>query len=230
MIKILIHTSDNFLHIGIKSILNEVFSKINKQIDFSENYDNDKLISDIIIISFHHGEKRGFIPSLLKVAKKSIIVLIDSLSIKDKYIPLCYQNVIFISLTEPISKLSDLIFYNWMDSKNQKKSTFSYNCSACRYSSLSKKDALVIDKIISGDRIIDIASDLGINYKTVCSHKYNVMAKFNLKNNYELITYMNQFTGHNGDLCFFSSSSQGCPGTFCFSHGLHSFEMISSGN
>ncbi|HGN9285865.1 TPA: helix-turn-helix transcriptional regulator, partial [Klebsiella quasipneumoniae] len=62
---------------------------------------------------------------------------------------------------------------------------------------LSPQQIRIMICLYEGMSVTQIADELMISEKTVYAHKYMVMSKFNLRNDYELMLLLNKLTKNN---------------------------------
>ncbi|EPG2868344.1 helix-turn-helix domain-containing protein [Klebsiella pneumoniae] len=68
------------------------------------------------------------------------------------------------------------------------------SCCDCQPTRLSPQQIRIMTCLYEGMSVQQIADELMISEKTVYAHKYMVMRKFNLRNDYELMLLLNKLT------------------------------------
>ncbi|WP_174508653.1 LuxR C-terminal-related transcriptional regulator [Klebsiella oxytoca] len=81
-----------------------------------------------------------------------------------------------------------LLWRDWLASPHFMQLT---DCLSCKCRQMSTKQFQIVTQYYEGRSVNEIAIDMGLNYKTVFRHKYQVMNKYNLHSDIELLTFLN---------------------------------------
>ncbi len=194
MINIIIDGEYKLYNHGLKLFLGHILMEQFKI--SSRHFDclNDHTIkdADIIVISLEAGEKYICHPLLKKRKKNSLVIgLYDRESHSNsKRLPHCTKKVVFINRTESLSEIKKTVLLHWEIRNNNSFNAELKNCQSCRYCTLTPQQINVAVHYFSGQSIQEIAAELNLDRKTVLSHKYMLMRKFNLISDYELISFL----------------------------------------
>lgn len=194
MINIIIDGEYKLYNHGLKLFLSHILME---QFKISSRYFdclNDQTIqdADIIVISLEAGERYICHPLLKKRKKNSLVIgLYDRENHNiSKRLPHCTKKMVYINRTENLSEIKKTVLLQWEIRNNNSFDAGLNNCQNCRYRTLSPQQINVAGRYFNGKSIQEIAVELNLNRKTVLSHKYMVMKKFNLISDYELISFL----------------------------------------
>ncbi|MGL5384394.1 MAG: helix-turn-helix transcriptional regulator [Serratia sp. (in: enterobacteria)] len=217
MINVLINDNDALFRQGMKQYLTELFSiEFDKQVNFSMDF-SDETVSeaDVIVMELCKGENYTCTPELRSRKKSIIIGIVDSEFEMKKSLTRCTTDIIFIQRCEPLSVIHQKVINLWKLYNQPGGKLHCGSCCSCPHLELSPHQVKIMARIYNEKTVHQIAKELNVSYKTIASHKYVVMNKFNLSNDYELINflsklkektihpnyfreYLNRFSGKNG--------------------------------
>ncbi len=107
-------------------------------------------------------------------------------------LPLCVQNAVILfhkNSLETIKKNLSILFDEFIAGDKKRITTEKNRCLKCPHQSLSRSQLKIINAINLGLNNNETAKNLGIDHRTVYSHKLRIMKKFQLENNQELIRF-----------------------------------------
>ncbi|WP_421512490.1 LuxR C-terminal-related transcriptional regulator (plasmid) [Enterobacter sp. JS8-1] len=188
MLKILINESDTMFRHGMKCFLRDLFWQIfRRKTEFIIDYTPGNIAdADVIILSMCNGEGYTCFPELRARSKGIIIGLVDES--QHHRSPFCFKDIVYITRRETLEMTRYKIFSTWNNWLVSKTIPQYINCRGCQHYTLSLQQRDILERIYKGNSIHEIAADMNVTYKTVMAHKYIVMKKFGLKNDYELCT------------------------------------------
>lgn len=102
----------------------------------------------------------------------------------------CVNDVVLISRKSTLTVLRSLVM-QMLNAPVVRRYCKCTSCPAFELNVISPQQFRVVDKMLRGMSVDDIAADMMINKNTVYSHKYNLMGKLKLKNNHELLGFWN---------------------------------------
>lgn len=195
MINVIIENKDSLYRQGMIMVISQLLDSISEEETiFTDVVDeNITSIADIIVKHFHPGESALCHP-VLQVRKADSIIIGTYDGSNPPHLgvlPLCFSNIIFINRKDSLEKVKELIFRGWEERYLNNSSPLKRSCGSCQHCTLSPQQASVAAQIYSGKKTEHIAEDLNISYKTVNSHKYMIMRKFNLYTEHELFSFLN---------------------------------------
>jgi Response regulator containing a CheY-like receiver domain and an HTH DNA-binding domain len=191
MIKILFRDNDQYYQLGLRHWISDF---LEKEFGIASCYlstlSRDNIIdADIVILPLCRGENRFCFPELRARMKGLAIGIIDEVNQKDESLPHCFKRMVMIHRGAPLSE--------WLQQiRIQLSGSFSgtqrVNCKSCRCESLSDQQFRVLEELYREKTVPEVADELNINQKTVYAHKYQMMRKFRLRTDFELVTFMNK--------------------------------------
>lgn len=194
MINILIKDSDVLYRHGMMQYLTEILSKhSDKQLHFTQEFNRDTVRqADIIVLELCKGENYTCIPELSSRKQGIIFGLVDDAF--DKIAPgtQCIEDIVFIRRSAPLNDIGRTILKLWSKHNQPATKMHCSNCFSCRHRRMSRQQTRIMARYFHGRTIPEIAKELRINDKTIYSHKYVVMNKFNLASDYELLIFLNK--------------------------------------
>jgi DNA-binding CsgD family transcriptional regulator len=163
--------------------------------------------ADVIVKNFVAGEAFICHPMLKFRVKPGLLIGLyeGNKSPWHTELPLCIKNILFINRNEMLSVVYDKIIEAWQEKIIDSKELKCKKCLKCRYRSLTSQQSVIARHILHGNDIIEIASSLEINVKTVSAHKRLMMKKFNLDSDCELVQFLNNLRTHNPPVHLFAS-------------------------
>ena len=191
MINILIKESDALFMLGMQSFLNTVFlARFNARVNFKTEFTPDNISSaDVIVLSLSRGERYTCFPELQGRTKGIIVGLVDEYQ-KPELSPSCFVDIIYIKRNSALIDIAETLCLAWR--KWQKSKVFEgySTCLWCKRRQMSEQQVEIMRRFYEGKPINVISQELGVSPKTIFSHKYLVMQKYNLRNNIELMYFL----------------------------------------
>lgn len=191
MLKILINDSDILFRRGMKSFLSELFcNRFNRQVEFITEYTAENIAdADVIILSLCSGERYICFPEL-RVRRKGIIIgLVDENDFHTRS-PSCFADIVYIMRREPLSQITHKLTIAWLKWVVNEEFQPYKTCIGCKHVTLSHQQKGIMDGLYRGRSVQEVAAEMNVAYKTVAAHKYMVMRKFSLKNDYDLFRFL----------------------------------------
>jgi DNA-binding CsgD family transcriptional regulator len=194
MINIIIDGEYKLYNHGLKMFLGHILMEQFKI--SSRHFDclNDQTIqdADIIVTSLEAGERYICHPLLKKRKKNSLVIGLYNREShgSSKRLPHCTKKMVYINRAESLSEIKKTVLLQWEMRNDNSFDAELKNCQSCHYRTLSPQQINVAERYLSGQSIQEIAVELNLNRKTVLSHKYMVMRKFNLISDYELVSFL----------------------------------------
>lgn len=192
MISVIIEDNDKFFHYGMETLLEDVFTSLpNEKLVFGNTLNSHAITSaDIIIKRFSPGEfyicnqdywyrnRNGLTIGICDEDKKP----------RNKRLPHCFENIVFIDRSESICEARRLILRGW-HCRTHHPDTYN-SCLSCKHHTLSPQQMNIAEHFHLGKNTQQIARHLNINMKTVAAHKRLLMIKFDLSSDYELLNFL----------------------------------------
>lgn len=194
MCNIFFHSDDNMFQQGMVTLLNRVLSSQCKasKILFDTLTENNVSVADIIVMNFSKGEEK--ICHKMLQSRKSDCLLIGFYRgdhvISTGDLPLCLNKSIFIKRNESIEDIAKKILQLWSTRLSITSLTNKRTCFHCQHATLSAQQIRFVNYFSSGLDTNEITYKMNINAKTVSAHKRQVMLKFNVKNDCELLNIL----------------------------------------
>jgi len=188
MINILTNEPVGLYFEGLSFLLSEIFdNNSHDAITITNNMTTENMVkADIIIVSLCRGEEYTCKKAFFKKSGSLIIGLIGDNESKSIPLPPCNQRMILISRRESIPSFKKQIIQAWERTTLKQQKDEINPCSDCKPKVLTPRLNSIITGMLNGKSISVIASELNICEKTVHSHKYTLMKKFFLRNDYDL--------------------------------------------
>ncbi|TNV11208.1 helix-turn-helix domain-containing protein [Buttiauxella sp. B2] len=191
MLNIIIEEKDNFYRQGLKTFITEMFSTDHGDALFFTGVlcSHSVKTADIIIKSFLPGESRVCHQIFQSRKHSSLVIGIYDGNKKPHSVdlPLCFDNIVFISRADSLIKVKKFIQRGWEDCCQENTKKIYRSCLACKHRTLSPREINIAEHFYSGMGTEEIARNLQINPKTVGAHKRTIMLKFNLNSDSELL-------------------------------------------
>jgi DNA-binding NarL/FixJ family response regulator len=190
MINILIKDDNAFYDWSIHKFLSEIFSQeYQKRVKLTLEFTHQTVRqADMIIMGMCQGEHFTCHPELHSRTKGVIVGLMDKKPVNTAPSPECIGDIVYIERRAPLRVIRDGIIHVWKDHEETRYS----NCYACRHRALSPQQTRIMAGFYSGKNVPQIARELNLSEKTIFSHKYHMMAKFNLSTDYELLLLLDR--------------------------------------
>lgn len=187
MINILINDANIYYEKGLEHGLKQIFDyQFGAPVSFSTELTQQNILNaDIVIITLYGGSSLKLLAS---VKHMRVIGLVHkSFKISEHIFPSCLSYVHLTMQSDSLNIISKLIV-NLIKTNNPPSLT--KGCERCPIildNILSKQQQKLIEGIVAGKKMKDLASDLFINVKTAYSHKHLIMKKFKLKNDHDIL-------------------------------------------
>ncbi|MCU6159180.1 LuxR C-terminal-related transcriptional regulator [Enterobacter bugandensis] len=207
MLNILIKESDLLFQYGLQVFLTDLFQRgFREEVQFSSHFNHQGVsVADIVVLSLCVGEVFTCIPELQSRKKGIVIGLVDDES-REAMTPSCFEDIILISRRASISKIREIIYFAWYKTQLPGYRWNKNACLDCHHKKLSPQQVRIMASFYKGLSVMEIAHELNISDKTVFTHKYMLMQKFDLRTDYELIMLLNRLAEKNGAPNFFRDS------------------------
>jgi FixJ family two-component response regulator len=176
---------------GMEWLLTELFGNT-ENLHFSVMDSSVITQANILVKSFSAGE-RFLCQPLMKTRQQGCLVIgvYEGGSAPNcGRLPLCFSNIIFINRSDSLAKITDLIFRGWQHCLLETQHPAKQNCQMCNHQTLTLQQASVATRFYLGEETHVIARKLKISTKTVSSHKYIIMKKFNVGTDQDLLTLL----------------------------------------
>lgn len=190
MINVLIKDDNAFYDWSIHTFLTEIVEQeYHKSVHLIRDFTHATVSqADVIMMGMCQGEHFTCHPELHARTKGGIIALMDKKPINITPSPECITDIVYIERRAPLSVIREGIIQVWKLHEESRSS----NCYACRYRALSPQQIRIMAGFYSGKPVSQIALELDVTDKTIFSHKYQMMAKFNLASDYELLKLLDR--------------------------------------
>lgn len=198
MLNIVIKETDAFFRAGLQCFLVDFFFHNFKHLlhfDGELSHENVSA-ADIIFLSLCQGETLTCYPEL-QARKKGIVVgLVDDEHRFSTY-PSCFQDMIFISRHASLDRITEALFIAWYRTQLSSFHWRKRSCSECQHKILSPQQIRVMVNFYRGLSVGQIANKLKTSDKTIFTHKYLLMQKFNLRSDFELVALIHRMVEKN---------------------------------
>ncbi|EDV2568443.1 TPA: LuxR C-terminal-related transcriptional regulator [Salmonella enterica] len=187
MINILINDANIYyekgLGYGLKQILGYQFGT---PVSFSTELTQKNIHNADIVIVTLYGENS--LKLLASVKHMRIIGLVHkSFKISEHIFPSCLSYVHLKMQSDSLNLISKLIVNLMKDNNPPPLTKTCVGCPMILDNILSKQQQKLIEGIVAGKKMKDLADDLYINVKTAYSHKHLIMKKFKLKSDHDIL-------------------------------------------
>lgn len=191
MLNILIQESDLFFQAGLQNFLENFFKQnFNRVITFNLDLTHENVSqADIIVLSLCQGETLTCFPELLARKKGIVIGFVDD-ELRFSASPSCFQDIIFLSRRASLDRINGELFLAWFRTQLPGYKWTKRSCFDCQHKGLSRQQIRIMVNFYRGLSVVQIAHALEMSEKTVFTHKYMMMQKFNLRSDYELIVLL----------------------------------------
>ncbi|ADO48414.1 helix-turn-helix transcriptional regulator [[Enterobacter] lignolyticus] len=197
MLKVIINDDDRLFRQGLFLLLQTLFpdQKVTMRPDV-----NTATVAgaDIIVLTLRSGEALICHPELFH-RKHSLIMGLEERAAPDAGapLPLCLSDILFIHRQESTADVSRKISHRWSLIQGEIPARARemprqrlLNCYGCPHRWLSQQQHRIAALLYRGASVDAIARELGVSDKTVCAHKHLIMSKFNLRSNFELLSFL----------------------------------------
>ncbi|HBL5464055.1 helix-turn-helix transcriptional regulator [Enterobacter hormaechei] len=191
MLNILIQETDLFFQAGLQSFFDDFFKhNFHRSITFHLALTNENVSqADIIVLSLCQGETLTCFPELLARQKGIVIGLVDD-ELRFSALPSCFQDIIFLPRRVSLDRISGVLFIAWFRTQLPGYTLNKKTCFDCQHKGLSRQQIRIMVNFYRGLSVVQTANALKMSEKTVFTHKYMMMQKFNLRSDYELIVLL----------------------------------------
>jgi len=198
MLNILIKEPDSFFKNGLQYFLVDFFlHNFRHHIHFDTELTYDSVsAADIIILALCPGETLTCVPEL-KARKKGIVIGLVDDERRFSAFTSCFQDIIFISRRAPLGQVSEMLFIAWYRTQLPGYRWQHNGCFECRHKILSPQQIRVTVNFYRGFSVGQIADVLRTSDKTIFTHKYLLMQKFDLRSDYELMALIHRMVEKN---------------------------------
>lgn len=196
MIKISITTQNIYLERALKEIITEIANaKGIQNIDFQKSTHKDRFKNtDVLFTEMEVGEYL-LCQKMRKLKSERPIIIIftaEEVTLDTSLLPFCIQNCVFLSNKSSLAKIKKSLSVSldeFITGKKKYLTTENHRCLKCPHQSLSRSQQKIVNAINIGLNNNETAQKLGIDHRTVYSHKVRIMKKFRLETNQELIRF-----------------------------------------
>lgn len=198
MLNILIKETDSFFRDGLQRFLGEFFlHNFRHQLHFEVELTPENVsAADIIFLSLCQGETLTCYPELQARKKGIVIGLVDDEQ-RFSAFPSCFQDMIFISRRASLDRISEALFIAWYRTQLPDYRWKNKSCYECQHKILSPQQVRVMVNFYRGLSVGQIANKLNTSDKTIFTHKYLLMQKFDLRSDYELMALIHRMVEKN---------------------------------
>lgn len=198
MLNILIKETDSFFRDGLKRFLGEFFfHNFRHQLHFEVELTPENVsVSDIIFLSLCQGETLTCYPELQARKKGIVIGLVDDEQ-RFSAFPSCFQDMIFISRRASLDRIGEALFIAWYRTQLPGYRWKNKSCYECQHKILSPQQIRVMVNFYRGLSVGQIANKLNTSDKTIFTHKYLLMQKFDLRSDFELMALIHRMVEKN---------------------------------
>ncbi|RJL04703.1 LuxR C-terminal-related transcriptional regulator [Enterobacter chuandaensis] len=198
MLNILIKETDSFFRDGLQRFLGEFFfHNFRHQLHFEVELTPENVsAADIIFLSLCQGETLTCYPELQARKKGIVIGLVDDEQ-RFSAFPSCFQDMIFISRRASLDRISEALFIAWYRTQLPGYRWKNKSCYECQHKILSPQQIRVMVNFYRGLSVGQIANKLNTSDKTIFTHKYLLMQKFDLRSDFELMALIHRMVEKN---------------------------------
>ena len=191
MLNILIQETDLFFQAGLQYFFEDFFEhNFHRPIRFNAGLTEGNVIqADIIVLSLCQGETLICFPELQAREKGIVIGLVDD-EHRFSALPSCFQDIIFLSRRASLDRISGALFLALFRTQLPGYTWNKKSCFECQHKVLSPQQIRIMVNFYQGHSVVQTANILKMSDKTVFTHKYMMMQKFNLRSDYELIVLL----------------------------------------
>lgn len=194
---VVLNLKNNYINLAIISLLNEIAADF-ENINFHFHYNLNKVDNaDIIFTEMVAGEFFLCHEALNKKINKTTIFIFHSQknNISKSALPNCINSSIFLDNQDDVISIKNKILKNIRLSKDKNMSEPKidkiHKCLNCKFKTATSFQLKILYATSMGFDTTDISEELGINYKTIFSHKKNIMNKFHITNKHEFNEFAN---------------------------------------
>ena len=207
MMNVVINDKDLFFRFGLLKLLQQIFSLAETDFIVSDKLDATTVHDvDVIVMNFSVGETVICHQVLKKRKKKSLLIGIYPEKKNPRFarLPLCVKNSVFIARDDSIKAITDKIHFVAKSLTVSREGEYAFSCLDCACRVLSLQQMKIAVGFFHGQDTKQIAKVLSINAKTVSAHKRQIMQKYDLDCDFELLTLLNRM-GHQQNMRYLFS-------------------------
>ncbi|MGX5026163.1 LuxR C-terminal-related transcriptional regulator [Enterobacter asburiae] len=198
MLNIVIKETDSFFRDGLQRFLGAFFfHNFRHHLHFEGELTPENVsAADIIFLSLCQGETLTCYPELQARKKGIAIGLVDDEQ-RFSAFPSCFQDMIFISRRASLDRISEALFIAWYRTQLPGYRWKNKSCYECQHKILSPQQIRVMVNFYRGLSVGQIANKLNTSDKTIFTHKYLLMQKFDLRSDFELMALIHRMVEKN---------------------------------
>ncbi|RJT45032.1 hypothetical protein D6C13_08040 [Rahnella woolbedingensis] len=168
----------------------DIFSRKKIPVQISDLTEDNISAANIIVKRFSAGESTLCQPLFQQRNSHSLIIAVyDSRTVPFvSDLPLCITNIIFVNRKSSLDSIRKRVLTGWANHTTGTPDQLPRDCANCRQPRLSARESSVASLFHAGNDVVHIARELQMAEKSVSVHKRNIMKKFSLKSNSELIS------------------------------------------
>ncbi|HBM2961349.1 TPA: LuxR family transcriptional regulator [Klebsiella michiganensis] len=197
MITILINTKNIYTRYAIKQLIQESVAH-EENLIFVDSYTPGNIAeAHIIFTEMAPGEIFLCHDELKYKTTKSLLFILQEREnqCSESELPNCTKDCLFLNKGDSLPAIRNKIklhvyAFTWTDNETGYRPQTS-RCINCPCKSLTQAQSKVVYALSLGLNQLEIANKLNINYKTVYSHKKNVMHDFKIESNTDLNKFLN---------------------------------------
>ncbi|MDW2741726.1 helix-turn-helix transcriptional regulator [Atlantibacter subterraneus] len=189
---IIINENDALFYSGLTHLLNDIFCHQVYTPCYSREINKSTVeTADIIIQSLRPGEAFLCYPALYYRKPSLMIGLVDDNDRADHYpLPLCANDRIIISRKAGTENIRRTLKQAWAKLQTDAEKARKPHCYGCKHRTMTSQQKRVAASFIEGCSVRHIAGKLALNSKSVFAHKHSLMRKFQLKNDHQLMMFL----------------------------------------
>lgn len=188
MLNILILEDDAFYRQGIMTLLRDLINReFCQEITFSFELCSAQVEwADIVIADLQQGAQYLCLKALKEGKAGVIVSFITDEFERHKKLPACLRNALFIDRKSSVAAIRQKI----IDQLYARTKRTAFFCSGCIPIQIPSRQEYIINELLSGLSVAELAKKIAITEKAIYAHKYMFMRKFNLSGNFELIRFL----------------------------------------
>ena len=195
MIRIMIQSENLYFNKGVEALLKERFAPlVGETVFFVDQYSApyaDKI--DLLIKFFGAGSEYICDTGLMNLRQEAVIVGFydnnpDRGAMKSSLN--CLAKTPFIPLQSSVDELLTVIFDVWLKRRADMIFISPKACFDCQSLKIKPQEMQVITYFLKGFSMLRIGNILNMNFKRVAARKYNVLRRFSLHGDRELVAFM----------------------------------------
>lgn len=198
-INIVIKDENEIYRLGMEVLIREFFASENDQtVNFIyELTERTAAVADMIVISLCYGEADICLPELKGRGTNVVLGIVDKYPQKRVGISSCARPLTFIERDERLNVVREKLAFAWRQPLPVSENILGNNCYTCRHKQLSERQGQIMALYYQGKSVAEISLALNISGKTFFSHKYQLMNKFNLRSEQQLLLFLRRLKEKN---------------------------------